>query len=80
MKQNGKGEMMTLGISAVEGIERAREMLEANMRGAWEVPRNHKNMVTVTMTIYVTSGNWPTLIVRFFLNSVFYVIYILIYT
>ena len=33
VKRNGKGEM-TLGLSAAEGIERARERAEAKMRGA----------------------------------------------
>ena len=33
VKRNGKGEM-TLGLSAAEGIERARARAEANMRGA----------------------------------------------
>ena len=32
VKQNGKGEM-TLGLSAAEGIERARARAEAKMRG-----------------------------------------------
>ena len=34
VKQNGKGKMKTLGLSAVEGIERARARSEAKMRGA----------------------------------------------
>ena len=34
VKRNGKGEMKTLGLSAVEGIERARARVAANMRGA----------------------------------------------
>ena len=34
VKQNGKGEMKTLGLSAAEGIERARNRTEAKMRGA----------------------------------------------
>ena len=34
VKQNGKGEMKYLGLSAAEGIERARAKSEANMRGA----------------------------------------------
>ena len=34
VKQNGKGEMKTLGLSAAEGIKRARARAEANMRGA----------------------------------------------
>ena len=34
VKRNGKGEMKTLGLSAAEGIERARARAEANMRGA----------------------------------------------
>ena len=34
VKQNGKGEMKTLGLSAAEGIERARARSEINMRGA----------------------------------------------
>ena len=33
VKRNGKGEMKTLGLSAVEGIERARARAEHNMRG-----------------------------------------------
>ena len=33
VKQNGKGEM-TLGLSAAEGIERARPRAEYKMRGA----------------------------------------------
>ena len=33
VKRNGKGEM-TLGLSVAEGIERARERAEANIRGA----------------------------------------------
>ena len=33
VKRNGKGEMKTLGLSAAEGIERARARAEANMRG-----------------------------------------------
>ena len=57
MKQNDKGEMNTLGLSAAEGIEMAKARAEAKTRGAWEGPSNHKNMVTVTMNIYVTSGN-----------------------
>ena len=57
MKRNGKGEMKTLGISAAEGIERARARAEANMRGARERPSIHKNIVTLTMNIYVTTGN-----------------------
>ena len=39
-----------------------------------------QNMVTVTMTICVTAGNWPTLIVRICSYSVLYVVYILIST
>ena len=57
VKQNGKGEMKTLGLSAEEGIERARARAEAKMRGARERPSIKKNMVTVTMNIYVTAGN-----------------------
>ena len=57
MKQNGKGEMKTLGLSAAEGMERARSRAEAKMRVALYGPSNHKNMVTLTMTIYVTLGN-----------------------
>ena len=34
VKQNGKGEMKTLGISAPEGIERAKTRAEAKVRGA----------------------------------------------
>ena len=34
VKRNDKGEMKTLGLSAAEGIERARARAEANMRGA----------------------------------------------
>ena len=34
VKKNGKGETKTLGLSAAEGIERAREGEEAKMRGA----------------------------------------------
>ena len=34
VKRNGKGEMKTLGLSAAEGIERARARADANMRGA----------------------------------------------
>ena len=34
VKQNGKGDMKTLGLSAAEGIERARSRAEAKMRGA----------------------------------------------
>ena len=34
VKRNGKGEMKTLGISAAEGIERARKRAEAKMRGS----------------------------------------------
>ena len=34
VRQNGTGEMKTLGLSAVEGIERARAREEANMGGA----------------------------------------------
>ena len=34
VKQNGKGETKTLGLSVVKGIERARARAEANMRGA----------------------------------------------
>ena len=49
--------MKTLVLSAAEGIERARTRAEAKMRGALERPSNHKNMVTVTMNIYVTAGN-----------------------
>ena len=48
--------MNILGISEAERIERVLARVEANMRGAKEVPSNHKNMVTVTMTIYVTAG------------------------
>ena len=57
VKQNGKGEMKTLGLSAVEGIERARSRSEAKMRRELEGSSNHKNMVTVIMTIYVTAVN-----------------------
>ena len=56
VKQNGKGEM-TLGLSAAEGIERARARAEAKTRGALERPSIQKNIVTVTMNIYVTAGN-----------------------
>ena len=41
VKWNGKGEM-TLGLSAAEGIERARAREEANMIGAWERPSAQK--------------------------------------
>ena len=34
VKRNGKGEMKTLGLSAAEGIERARARAEANIGGA----------------------------------------------
>ena len=34
VKRNDKGEMNTLGLSAEEGIERARARAEAKMRGA----------------------------------------------
>ena len=34
VKQNGKGKIKTLGLSAAEDIERARTRAEANMRGA----------------------------------------------
>ena len=34
VKRNGKGEMKTLGLSAAEGIERARARAEAKMGGA----------------------------------------------
>ena len=34
VKQNGKGEMNTLGLSPAEGIERARTRAEAKTRGA----------------------------------------------
>ena len=34
VKQNGKVEMKTLGVSAAEGIERERAREEANMIGA----------------------------------------------
>ena len=57
VKRNGKGEMKTLGLSAAEGIERARARAEAKTRGALESPGIQKNMVTVTMIIYVTVGN-----------------------
>ena len=77
MKQNGKGKMKTLGLSAAEDIERARTRAEANMIVALERPSIQTNMVTVTMNIYVTAGNWPTLIVRIWSFSVFYVKYIL---
>ena len=76
VKRNGKGET-TLGLSAAEGIERARERAESKMGGAWERPSNHKNILTVTVNIYVTAGNWPTLIVRICSFSVFYIKYIL---
>ena len=33
VKRNGKGEMKTLGLSAAEGIERARARAGDNMRG-----------------------------------------------
>ena len=49
--------MKTLGLSTAEGTERARARAEANMRGARERPSIQKNMVTVTMNIYVTAGN-----------------------
>ena len=38
-----------------------------------------KNMVTVTMTIYVNAGNCPTFIIRIFSISVLYVVYIPLY-
>ena len=65
--------MKTLGLSAAEGVERVRARAEANMILALERPSIQKNMVTVTMNIYVTAGNWPTLIVRIWSFSVFYV-------
>ena len=34
VKRNGKGEMKTFGLSAAEGIERARTRAEAKVRGA----------------------------------------------
>ena len=34
VKRNGKGEMKTLGLSAAEGIEKARARAEAKMRWA----------------------------------------------
>ena len=34
VKRNGKGEMKILGISAAEGIERARARAEAKMKGS----------------------------------------------
>ena len=34
VKQNGKGEMKTIGLSAVEGLKIARTLAEANMRGS----------------------------------------------
>ena len=34
VKQNGKGEMKPLGLSATEGTERARERAEDDMGGA----------------------------------------------
>ena len=34
IKRNCKGEMKILGLSAAEGIERARERVGAKMRGA----------------------------------------------
>ena len=77
VKWNGKGEMKTLGLSVAEGIERVRSRAEANMKGAWERLSIQKNMVTVTMNIYVPAGNWPTLVVRIWYFSVFYVKYIL---
>ena len=57
VKRIGKGEMRTIGLIVAEGIERARASMEAKMRGEQERPSNHKNMVTVTMNIYVTTGN-----------------------
>ena len=33
VKQNGKGEMKTLGLSAAEGIEKMRARAEAKIRG-----------------------------------------------
>ena len=44
-----KKKKKTLGLSAAEGIERARTRADANMRGTLYIPINHKNMVTVTM-------------------------------
>ena len=49
--------MKTLGLSAADGIERARTRAEDKMRGAWEISSNNKNMITVTINIYVTAGN-----------------------
>ena len=57
VKQNGKGEMKILGISAAEGIERIRAREKSKMKGALNGPSNHKKMVTVTMTISVTASN-----------------------
>ena len=37
-------------------------------------------MLTVIMTIYITADNWQTLIVSICSYSVFYVVYMLIYT
>ena len=34
VKQNGKGKMNTIGLTAEEGIEKARARAEANIRGA----------------------------------------------
>ena len=49
--------MNILGISEAERIERVLARVEANMKGELEGPSNHKNMVTVTLSIYVTAGN-----------------------
>ena len=57
VKRNGKGEMKNLGLSAAEGIERARARAEAKMRGARERPSIQKNMLSVTIDIYVTACN-----------------------
>ena len=56
VKRNDKGEM-TLGLSVAEGIERARSRAESKMRGACERPIIQKNVVIVTINIYVTAGN-----------------------
>ena len=34
VRQNGKGEMKNIGLSAAEGIERARARAEAKMNGS----------------------------------------------
>ena len=49
--------MKTLGLSVAQVIEIARAREEAKIRGALEWTINHKNMLTLTMTISVTAGN-----------------------